>query len=101
MAIYLIDPRDVHLFFGHKKILIVDLRDKSEYDMGHIETAVRIPFERLDEKYEELKKYRMLILYCHKGNQSLLAARSMNNDGFRVGSIAGGYEAYRLFLDER
>lgn len=98
MSFYLIAPKDVSKYVGHKKILFVDIRDKDEYLAAHIEDAIYIPYEELEERAEMLKNYRMLIIYCDRGNKSLLAARMLNNKGFRVGSIVGGFEACQLYL---
>lgn len=101
MNFYLIAPRDVPKFIGHKKILFVDIREKEEYLEGHIDNAVHVPYEGLERKLDWFQSYRMLILYCGHGNRSLLAARGLNNKGLRVGSIVGGYEAYREAVREK
>ncbi|MDR1701003.1 MAG: rhodanese-like domain-containing protein [Lachnoclostridium sp.] len=96
MRLLVIPPRELPMYLGDDRVGIVDLRDRSDFEKSHINKAISIPYEEIEYHYNELRKYHMLILYCSRGNRSLIAARCMEREGFLCGSIAGGYEAYRM-----
>lgn len=74
--------------------LIVDLREPEEYRNGHIPGAVNIPYEALESQLYRLDYYRQILLYCDRGNVSLLAARELNRKGYPVIDISGGIHSY-------
>ena len=52
--------------------VIVDVRTKEEYELGHIEKAINIPYDELDENVD-LDKERIIFVYCKSGNRSKIA----------------------------
>lgn len=82
-------------YIGKYNSIIIDLRDEDEYDLGHVPTAVNIPYEELDKFKNKLSKYNEIILYCDRGGSSLLAARELSKIGYKVINIYGGINAYR------
>lgn len=101
MEFLLISPKDVSKYFNCYNVIIVDIREKKKYICGHIEGAINIPYDELENHQEELQKYSLVILYCDRGNQSMRSAKIMNNKNFRVGSIAGGCMAYKTLGNSR
>ena len=73
--------------------LFVDLRDKEEYDMGHVTGAWNVHYEVLEEHIEDFRGYARVIFYCDRGNHSLSAARILAKRGQQSFSVAGGYDA--------
>ena len=100
MSFETIKTNDIIKFIGKQSVVIIDLRDKNEYDSGHIPTAVNIPYEELEEKKYVLKPNNLLIFYCDRGNISLLAARDLMKDGYNIKSLYGGLRAYHGKLDQ-
>ncbi len=99
MSFDTIRTNDISNYIGKSNVLIIDLRDKNEYDMGHIPTAVNIPYEELDLRKNDLQRNKLLIFYCDRGNISLLAARDLMKYGYNIKSLYGGLRAYRGKLD--
>ena len=97
MDFEIIPARDLERYVGQPRTLIIDLRDKPEYDCYHIDTAINIPYEELDEHMYQLYDYIMIIVYCERGNQSLMAARKLSRLGYHVINVAGGMSAYLLY----
>lgn len=102
MDIETISAKDVEKFIGHNDVLIVDLRLYYDYRKGHIPSAVNIPFEQLDQHRVIFNKYRQIVLYCERGNISLLAARKLSSQGYSIINICGGIHSYRgkLSIDD-
>lgn len=67
--------------------LLIDIRDPSEFDYGHIENAVNIP----DIFSASLPKDRKIILYCKNGILSKSIAEKLITNNFDVETIDGGY----------
>ncbi len=78
-----------------KPMLLVDLRCREAYSRGHLEGAVCLPFEELEERAGQLKGYETIVLYCGRGSKSLLACNFLWKLGYPVVNVAGGLNAYR------
>lgn len=89
-----ISGKMVDYYVGRKDVIIIDLRDKNEYDKSHIRGALNFPYEEAEWK-REYPKDKILILYCDRGGASLMAARELARRGLRTRSLVGGFEAYR------
>lgn len=102
MDIKTISAKDVINYIGNHNVLIVDLRRYDEYRRGHIPSAVNIPYDWLDTSSCGFHKYSLIVLYCERGNISLLAARKLSTKGYSVASICGGINSYRgkLSIDD-
>ena len=94
-----IKTNDIVKYIGKENVQIIDLRDNPEYYVGHIPTAVNIPYDELEEKKDSLQRNKLLILYCDRGNISLLAARDLMKDGYNIKSLYGGLHAYHGKLE--
>ena len=48
--------------------IIVDVRTKEEYDEGHLEGAINIPYDEIDENVD-LDKTKTIMVYCKSGGR--------------------------------
>lgn len=88
----------VHGAGGEPPPVLVDIRERDEYEQGFIGKAEWIPRGFLELKIEDLvpERDREVILYCAGGTRSALAARSLQELGYtRVTSMAGGFRAWK------
>jgi len=72
--------------------MIIDIRDFSSYQKGHLNGAISIPFNKLllyPEKY--LRKDVEYRLYCNSGSQSKMLTSYLNRLGYHCVNIEGGY----------
>ena len=53
--------------------LVLDVRDKKEFDAGHIAGALNIPFAKLDSRVTELEKWKEKPAY---GQTSIMVGKS-------------------------
>lgn len=95
MAFETIRAKDIENYIGNYNTIIIDLREENEYRKAHIPTAVNIPYLDFEYRKNNLPLNRLLILYCDRGNLSLLLARDLSNEGYQVKNIYGGIRAYR------
>ena len=72
--------------------IIVDAREQSEYDEGHIKGAIVIPYTEIEQKAEELlpNKTQLILVYCRSGRRSKIAAQSLANMGYKNVKDFGG-----------
>lgn len=79
-----------------EEYLLVDIREEAAFAHGFISNAVNIPLSRLREKPELLPNDKKIILYCAKGILSYEAAEELEEKGYDVAHLAGGYGAWLL-----
>jgi rhodanese-related sulfurtransferase len=60
-----------------KDVIIVDVRDESEFREGHIPTAINIPVETFALRSEVLPKEKKIVVYCNTGGRSYNAYRKL------------------------
>lgn len=58
-------------------VVIVDVRDESEFKEGHIPTAINIPVETFALRSEVLPKQKKIVVYCNTGGRSYNAYRKL------------------------
>ena len=81
-----------------KKAILTDVRDKSEWDKGHVEGAVFLPLTDLqagvDPKVlaEKLPKGKIVYTHCVVGKRSLAAGEILQKLGYDVRPLKAGYE---------
>lgn len=74
---------------------LIDLRDKYEFLLGHIPGAINIPVNYLFMNPENyLKKEKKYYLYCNYGSMSRKIVMELNQEGYQVIDLLGGYEKY-------
>lgn len=80
--------------------LIIDVRGPHEYRGGHIDGAVNIPLRELRGRIGDLDKSREIWASCQIGQRSYYAYRVLSQHGFKVRSLSGGYDTYRVLYPE-
>lgn len=78
--------------------LLLDVRDASAYEAGHIIDARHVPAAEIASRADSLKKYKdkPVIVYCESGLASAGAARALRAAGFaKVATLRGGLQNWR------
>lgn len=81
-----------------QKLMLIDVREDSEWQAGHAASAVHIGRGTLEREIEKgtPDKAQRIVLYCQGGSRSALAADTLQKMGYtNVFSLAGGYSSYR------
>src|SRR6266704_910182 len=77
----------------HQEIVLVDVREKLEWNEGHIPGAIHVPRGFLELQIEEAvpDKSKTVVLYCAGGVRSLMAGRTLQQMGYdKAISMSGG-----------
>lgn len=103
MEVQMLAVWDVERLFIEKNYCIIDLREIEKYVEGHIPGAISLPLELQNSKetIEIYAKENGVILYCDRGNASLLYGESLGKKNGNIYSVCGGYEAYKAWKEQR
>ena len=74
---------------------IIDVRSKSEYQSGHIENAINIPLDNINNNIEKLNKNIPIITCCASGMRSESAKQISLSKGFKEVYNGGGWISLR------
>jgi sulfur-carrier protein adenylyltransferase/sulfurtransferase len=77
---------------------LIDVRESSEWEEGHIPGAVHVSRSYLEQNIEGAAPDRAapVVLYCAGGVRSLFTAQAMRDMGYTdVASMAGGFQAWK------
>ncbi len=75
----------------HDDLVLIDVRESFEWDLGYIEGSLLIPLGEIWQRAEELDRGKELILICEEGIRSSTAASILLHRGFpRAANVPGG-----------
>jgi rhodanese-related sulfurtransferase len=93
-----IHPTDAEAKMKSGDAVIVDVREKDEWEEGHIPGAIHMSRGtiELDIEEEVPDTNALIICHCGGGGRSALAAESLQKMGYKnVRSMAGGFKAWK------
>lgn len=83
-------------------MLLLDCREKTEYDAVKITQAVLLPMSEIQARSGELDAYknREIVVHCHHGGRSLRVTKFLLGLGFtNVKSMAGGIDEWATTIE--
>jgi len=83
------------------KDFVIDVRRDTEVARGAIPQALNIPVDELRKRLNELPKDKTINLSCSVGIRSYIASRILQQKGFDVKSLSGGYTTYLAYTAEK
>ena len=100
MQFQIISCKTLDTLLKKSNYLLIDLREKQDYEVSHIPNAIWYNWEKLEKEIDTLLNQltyfpQLIILYCDHGNTSLLIARDLARNGYPVMSLYGGYTAWQ------
>ena len=77
---------------------IIDVREKGEYERGHIKGVKNIPFSEIRDRLDEIPKDRPVYLHCRTGQRSYNVALLLQSLGYKeVYNVAGSFLALSFY----
>ena len=93
-----ISPQDAATKSQNGEGVIVDVREKDEWDEEHIPNATHLSRGTIELDIEEKVPdvNALIVCHCGGGGRSALAAESLQKMGYKnVRSMAGGFKAWK------
>ena len=93
-----ISPQDAAAKSRRGEAVIVDVREKDEWDEEHIPNATHLSRGTIELDIEEKVPdvNALIVCHCGGGGRSALAADSLQKMGYKnVRSLAGGFKAWK------
>lgn len=81
---------------------VLDVREKWEWEIGHIDEATHLPLSQVKSDIEKLfpEKNEEIIICCATDNRSAIAGKQLMEMGYtNVKYLSGGYSGYCGGLD--
>ncbi|HEY5753653.1 MAG TPA: molybdopterin-synthase adenylyltransferase MoeB [Chthoniobacterales bacterium] len=87
-------------FDAGEKFVLLDVREKFEWDIAHIPGAKLIPLGELPSRMSELDSADEIVLQCKSGMRSAKALHVLENAGFgKLHNLTGGITAWADEVD--
>lgn len=81
--------------------ILLDVRDKWEYDICHIDGSINISLSEIMERASELDKQPRTVVICHHGMRSAMAGEYLQAEGFeQIVNLEGGIDAWACTIDQ-
>lgn len=74
--------------------MLIDVREPMEREFGFIEGSINIPLDDLRNRLTEIPKDQTIYVSCQVGLRGYLATRILNNHGYKVKNVDGGWKTY-------
>lgn len=92
-----VEMRDLMKRARSGEAVIVDARPLSEYEAGHIEGAISMPYDELQDRLRQLPKGRNYVAYC-RGPYCVYADQAvevLRASGRRASRLLGGFPEWK------
>jgi hydroxyacylglutathione hydrolase len=77
------------------EVTVIDVRNASEWERGHLPAALHIPLGHLAERLDDIPRGRPVIVHCQGGARSAIAASVLLRHGVRdLFNLGGGYDEW-------
>jgi len=92
--LYAAEPAAVQIAKPINGKYVIDVRTQREWETGHIDGAILIPYDRIKEKIADYvsDKKAPIALYCRSGRRAALALDALKEIGYENVENYGGYE---------
>jgi rhodanese-related sulfurtransferase len=93
-----ISPTEAVMLMSRSKPLVLDVRDKAEFDAGHIQGAKHVPLAELPNRIKELEKFKEkpVLVHCQKGMRAKTACTILRGQQFtKLHQLQGGLAAWQ------
>ncbi len=81
--------------------LLIDVRTTKEYEEGHADGALHIPYDQLEQSLSLIEsqtkgnKDAPIVLYCRSGNRSGIGKKTLQKMGYTNVMIHGGLDSWQ------
>jgi hydroxyacylglutathione hydrolase len=78
------------------EVTVLDVRNRTEFEAGHLPGALHIPVGHLEERFAEIPRDRPLVVQCQSGGRSAIACSVLQRLGVTsLTNLSGGFLAWQ------
>ena len=92
------DPNTFATRLTEPDVVLLDVRTANEYNEGHIANAINIDVKEggfVEKAKSMLPAEKTVAVYCKSGVRSVIAAKMLAKEGFKVVNLQGGIKAWK------
>jgi len=90
-----IDVDELDALLQQGSLLVLDVREDSEFKSGHLRGAIHVPVKKLPDRVSRLKRDRRYAVICQSGSRSRRATDYLIEQGLEgTVSVRGGTGAW-------
>lgn len=87
-----VDPDEIGPAPTSRERVVLDVRNPSEWEAGHIPGSLNLPLGGLLDHLEEIPRDRQIVVHCQTGARAMVAVAALQAHGFPdVRHLAGDY----------
>ena len=93
-----VSPQGLSNLINTKNAVVLDIRDSGEFRQGHITNSINIPYAKLKDSFNDLKKHgeAPIVIVCKIGQTAGAAAKDLKAAGFtQVFKLDGGISRWK------
>lgn len=91
----LIDVPELNQRLDEGSVYLIDVRNQSEWNQGHIRGANHMMLGKLKDRLDEIPSDKDIVLQCQSGQRSAIATSLLQGNGFKnVINLKGGFGAW-------
>ena len=93
-----VGPQQAVLLINRQDAVVVDIREKKEFESGHIVDSINIPLAKLSASLNQIKKHKdkPVVVVCKLGQQSAQAVKTLEQQGYsQVYRMSGGITEWK------
>ena len=94
-----VDAKTTYEQFQSGEVQLLDVREPSEWALGHIEGAALIPMSELGRRWRELDASAKWVCVCRSGSRSEYVTALLRQAGLDIANLSGGmldWQAHKL-----
>ena len=98
---FTLGPVELKKMLAEKKVKLIDVRRKEDFDEEHIPEAISIPKEELKNRLSELSTDDVHVLYCYNQQCHLAASAALTlaKNSYPVMELEGGFQTWKDDFD--
>ena len=91
-----ITPKVFEQMYQTNRVLVIDVRKKSEFDSEHVIGAINVPLNEINQHLSQFPKNKPFVLHCAGGYRSMVAASILKQRGWEdFVDVIGGFDALK------
>ena len=83
-------PNEVADLLQRGEIELIDVREPSEREAGHIAPSRHVALAELSAQAETISREQQVVFYCRSGSRSAMATQVFSQAGWDAHNMAGG-----------